>query len=830
MGNTPYGPGDQLPLVDQIRPEIADNTTGIPTTGDEFVFEAKAWDDLLLRNANVQYWYDSGPGNNLSMNMSAGNYQNATYTQTINISSNATKMYYNLSVTDTGSNWVNTPIKSLAVIDNDPPDIRDVTFSTPKTGDDFEIISIINDNIGISNSYLEYWFDDENKFNETFEYNINTYKKTIRNPIWATNVSYKISAKDTSDNWANLQTKIINVTDDERPTIIDNSGTPTTGDGYNFVFNSSDNIEIVSKNLEYWIDDNSHENISIKDKNSYNITIPENAYLLNYLITVIDSSNNLYQISESKPVIDNDQPIIIENTSGKPETNKTFTIEFSIIENRDIGNITLNYWYDEQNKINQSFLINNYGSYNHSIQIPIDKRDLNYEIIVSDLSNNTARLENMISIIDTIPPVITDLTNGTPTTGDEFNISVNVTENIELEMLSTEYWFDDKPIPKTSNQVINIILVPQTSKILFYNVTARDRAGNEHIITNELIVIDNDQPEIVIQNNTPTTGDMFEMEINVRDNINISISYLLFSTKNNMNYSNISLEPGINTYTIILPNNSKTLRYNIIAIDESNNTFSINKTVNVIDNDSPIVDDYSPESGTTGDLYVLNLKLTDNILLSEIEIIYGPNIESNVTQIDAKESFYFFKISVGENVTILDYSIIVTDLNNNSRILERSIPIYDNDRPIIFDFSSQLNDKFEFKIELVDNIGVQEATVFYRFDNGSLYSIDLSKNDDYYTTQIIIPDSSVNLYYKINVTDLSNNSNSIPEKVVELEIFEDDIIDNSDNPDNNDLLWLYLLLILIIILIILFGYIYYKKRENKSDSITEDEDDKMNEE
>jgi len=274
LGNTPYGPGDQLPLVDQIRPEIADNTTGIPTTGDEFVFEAKAWDDLLLRNANVQYWYDSGPGNNLSMNMSAGNYQNATYTQTINISSNATKMYYNLSVTDTGSNWVNTPIKSLAVIDNDPPDIRDVTFSTPKTGDDFEIISIINDNIGISNSYLEYWFDDENKFNETFEYNINTYKKTIRNPIWATNVSYKISAKDTSDNWANLQTKIINVTDDERPTIIDNSGTPTTGDGYNFVFNSSDNIEIVSKNLEYWIDDNSHENISIKDKNSYNITIP----------------------------------------------------------------------------------------------------------------------------------------------------------------------------------------------------------------------------------------------------------------------------------------------------------------------------------------------------------------------------------------------------------------------------------------------------------------------------------------------------------------------------------------------------------------------------
>jgi hypothetical protein len=434
----------------------------------------------------------------------------------------------------------------------------------------------------------------------------------------------------------------------------------------------------------------------------------------------------------------------------------------------------------------------------------------------------------VISIIDTIPPLITDLTNGTPTTGEEFNISMNVTENIELDTFFIKYWFDDKPVPETSDQGMTEILVPLSSKLLFYTATARDLAGNMHNIANELIVIDNDRPEIVINNNIPTTGDRFEMEIIIRDNINISISYLLFSAKNNLNYSNISLEPGINTYSIILPNNSKTLRYNIIAVDGSNNSLSINKTVNVIDNDSPIVDDYSPESGTTGDLYVLNLKLSDNILLSEIEIIYGPNKESNITQIDAIESFYFFKISVGENATILDYSIIVTDINNNSRIVERSIPVYDNDRPIIFDHSSQLNDKFEFKFELDDNIGIQKATVFYRFDNESSFNIDLSPNDDgYYTKQIIIPDGSVILYYNLSVTDLSYNSNTIPEQVVELEIFEDDIID-IDNPDDNDFLWLYLLIILIIILIILFGYIYYKKRENKYDSITED--DKMTEE
>jgi hypothetical protein len=90
--------------------------------------------------------------------------------------------------------------------------------------------------------------------------------KTIQVPLWSTSLSYIISAKDTSDNWANLQTKVVDILDNKKPIIIDNSGTPTTGDPYLFIFNSSDNIEISSKSIEYWFDEEDHENAYLNKK------------------------------------------------------------------------------------------------------------------------------------------------------------------------------------------------------------------------------------------------------------------------------------------------------------------------------------------------------------------------------------------------------------------------------------------------------------------------------------------------------------------------------------------------------------------------------------
>jgi hypothetical protein len=742
------------------------------------------------------------------MNITLGDYVNGTYTQTINISSNATKLYYNLSVSDTGSNWVNTVIKDLNVIDNDPPYIIDITAEIPKTGDDFNFTVNINDNIDVSNSYIEYWFDDQIKYNKTLDNKLNNYMKTIQVPLWSTSLSYIISAKDTSDNWANLQTKVVDILDNKKPIIIDNSGTPTTGDPYLFIFNSSDNIEISSKSIEYWFDEEDHENAYLNKKNEYEITIPENVYILNYKITIIDSSGNILQISKSKSIIDNDTPIIIDNTYGKPKTGKTFRIEFSIIENRDIGNITLNYWYNNQNKINHSFFINSFGQYNYSIRIPQNQKVLNYEINAIDLSNNIAQMNKSLSIFDTIPPIITDLTDGFPTTGDEFNITFVVDENIELKSFSIEYWFDDKTDVEVSNDIEVKFTVPLTSRFLFYDATAQDSAGNKQNLKNKLSIIDNDHPSIVVNTNSPTTGDNFKMDIIIEDNINISTSYLLFSNRNNQNFSNITLKSGKNEYSIILPNTSKTVQYMIFAIDGSNNHLSINKTLMVLDNDQPTIDDYSLNYSTTGDIYKLNMRFNDNIQLSMAIFEYDLNNTSFTTLMDSPEWFYFLDIPIQNNATKLNYSITVKDISNNSRTIEKSIPIYDNDPPQISDNSNQNGSLFYFIVVGKDNFGIKSGSVHYCINNGSYFDIPLDFDGIAYYNYVKLPNNASNISYSISMTDYSNNTELIPFTFVELEFYD-------GTPTKEPGFPYWLILIIVIFIIIPFVLFYYYKKKKK---------------
>jgi hypothetical protein len=348
------------------------------------------------------------------------------------------------------------------------------------------------------------------------------------------------------------------------------------------------------------------------------------------------------------------------------------------------------------------------------------------------------------------------------------------------------------------------------------------------VLGQELTVIDNDRPEIIVNITQPTTGDEFKINILVSDNIKINLSYLEYCFDSGLHTKIIS--KGNIECPVLAPAGASVFNYTVFAEDNSGNKFRVDREIQVIDNDKPIIVDLTQTYATTGDNFSIYCSIEDNYLLSEKKLEYRFFNEHLTGELEIFNDNYIINISIPNNATELCYNITAIDTFSNNWSINKNIPVYDNDRPIIFDHSSQLNDKFEFKFELVDNIGIQTVVVYYRFDNGSLFNIDLSPNDGHYTKQIIIPDSSVILYYNLTATDLSNNSNTIPERVVELETIEDDIIDNSDNPDYNDLLWLYLLIILIIILIIIFGYIYYKKRKNKPDSITEEENDKMKEE
>jgi parallel beta-helix repeat protein len=826
--DTPWPPGDHLPLTDIFKPQINDQTLGIPTTGDQFNISAFTWDDLKLNEVVVEYWFDNHTHQFMTLKKVNQDYFNFSYSNNISVPNASYWLSYNISAMDMGNNNNWTSIITKKVIDNDKPIINDKTVIPPYTGDKFEFMVNVTDNINVSEVHLEYWINEINN-NITLDFSAGIYTDHIIIPVNAKNITYKVSACDNSSNWAESPIKIIDILDNDPPDIIDLCGEPTTGDNYTFEFHFSDNIEFSKAYLEYWFDNGYHYNITFSEKTIHNVTVPDNVYTLGYQVTALDPSMNIRQFVNIKNVSDNDPPIITDLTLSKPETGKRFEIKCLVFENRDIENVSIEYWFDNTVDHLTEIMLLEDQFYNISFEVSVDAEELFYNISAEDQSKNLGYHQTQLFVLDILPPIITDLTEGQPTTGDDFVIQAVVTDNIEIKSITLEYWCDNDMIESVEFSEQFNVDIPTNAKILYYKFIATDHVNNKRVLGQELTVIDNDRPEIIINITQPTTGDKFKINILVTDNIKINSSYLEYCFDSGIHTKIIS--KGNIECPVLAPTDASVFNYTVFAEDNSGNKLKVDREVPVIDNDKPLIVDLSQTYATTGDNFSIYCSIEDNYLLSEKILEYRFFNEHLTGELEIFDGNYIINISIPNNATELCYNITAIDTLNNNWSINKNIPVYDNDRPIISDYSSQHDDNFEFKFELDDNMGIQKAVVFYRFDNGSLYYIDLSPNNDgYYTKQIIIPDSSVILYYNLTATDLSNNSNTIPERVVELETIEDDIIDNSDNPDDNDLLWLYLLIILIIILIIIFGYIYYKKRENKPNSITEDEDDNTNEE
>jgi parallel beta-helix repeat protein len=814
LGETdlPYGPGDFLPLTDIFPPSIDDNTSGIPTTGDEFIFEADAWDDNIIRNVHVEYWYEYGSNKNLTMNLTNGDLKNGTFTQIINVLSNATKIYYNFSVADTGWNWVSIPIKSMNVFDNDKPLIEDQSSTTPTTGDNFTFAFSISDNIQIFKVSLEYWFDDGIHETKTLTLNNKLFSYITSAPSDAKKLNYIISAEDSSKNWASLGHKIIDVVDNDRPEINDLSGIPTTGDEYKFKFQVSDNIDYSVVNLEYWFDDRNHIYITLPTNLSYTTNIPLETLNLHALVTAIDMSGNSNQLEINKPILDNDAPIIEDLTTGNPETGNNFKIKCLVSENHFIQNVTLESWFDKNDHdLSQMNLDSEIWSL--ELETPENAEILYYTIISRDLTENSVKIENSLTVLDVIPPELFDLTEGLPTTGDYFEIEAQAEDNINVDYINLEYWFDNRKHTIKVLENTYLINVPSNAKKLFYILKAYDTSENIQTINNELKVIDNDAPLLNDNSSVPTTGDHFEFEVELIDNIGVSYSYLEYWFDEN-EHVNLSFN-GV--YSMIVPDNAKVLYYQILAVDGNDNYAYIQKDQIVIDNDKPIIIDLSSKNATTGDIFNVTAFVEDNILLSNVIIEYWLNTEHFLFDMELDDDSYIFSVQIPNNATEFSYLITAYDFSNNNQSLVRTMDVKDNDRPKIEDCSTKSEDSFIFIAEVQDNIGISEVEVEYRFDNGTLTIMNLLLMEDMYENSISIPVNKDRIYYKISAVDNSGNMNITNEKEIntsKAEISKPSVT----SEDKNSWLMLALIVSTIIIIIVLVLYLLQIKRKKQKTS------------
>lgn len=296
-----------------------------------------------------------------------------------------------------------------------------------------------------------------------------------------------------------------------------------------------------------------------------------------------------------------------------------------------------------------------------------------------------------------------------------------------------------------------------------------------------------------------TTGDPFSFWANVTDESTVSevrIHYYV-GTPPWMDV-NVTMDPmftlpsGVGMYILnitIQDNTTESIVYQIMARDSSNNFRMLNGQVNVTDNDAPIMrDEGSGTAGTTGDPFHFEVDVLDNVEVGQVRVRYwyGSTTPVNktmvATNVDASKSgvYTLDEDLAADHVGKLFFQYVFRDkvlLWGNSSVFQ--VNVTDNDPPtIVEDLSGAVGeDRFDFGVNVSDNIGVQVVWVEYFFkgeasSNVTMTPVDVvAGNGTYGNVGVEIPqDRQVELTYILGVMDGKGHVTTIMDKYENLDL------------------------------------------------------------
>ncbi len=155
-GNFNISPAKSVDILDNDPPVfIADNTLNISTTGDNFTFSAKIFDNIEIVSAWVHYIINNKSDFRFNLTPKIDN----TWIAIITMPVNATNLKYYYSFEDSSGNFINSSIINLSVLDNDAPISEAGEDKSIRLGDEVVLNgSESSDNIGVINYTWSFMF------------------------------------------------------------------------------------------------------------------------------------------------------------------------------------------------------------------------------------------------------------------------------------------------------------------------------------------------------------------------------------------------------------------------------------------------------------------------------------------------------------------------------------------------------------------------------------------------------------------------------------------------------------------------------------------------
>ena len=551
----------------------------------------------------------------------------------------------------------------------------------------------------------------------------------------------------------NYHTDNMTVTVNDNTNPIANAGQNRSVDQHeNITFNgsgSSDNVAIVNYNWTF--DDGGSQTLN-------SVTpwyVFDNAGTFNITLNVTDDAGNWHNDNMTVTVNDTTNPLGNAGGDRTIDQHENLTFDGSGSSDNEAF-LYYNWTFDDAgsqtlNGINPWYVFHNAGEF----------------LVTLNVTDDAENWHN-----DNMTVTVNDTTNPIANAGPNRNVDQheNITFNgsgssDNVAIVNYSWTFND--VGSQTLNGINPWYVFDNAGIFNITLNVTDGAGNWHNDTIIVVVNDTEKPNLMIDNspNSGTTGDNFQFNISVSDNMNIDTVFVNW-THGNLG-GNISLAEinGYWTATVRLDGDLGDLTYYIYINDTSNNyNISNLQTVSVSDNDLPsLMTDHTPDNGTTGDDFRFNISASDNIDIDTVHVNWTHGDLGGNISLAETNGYWISTIQLDSDLDDLAYYIYINDTSNNYNISNlQTVSVSDNDLPsLVTDHTSDngtTGDDFHFNISASDNIDVD--TVYVNWSHGSLGSnVSLAETNGYWIAMIRLDDDLGNLFYRTDIRDTSGNNN-----------------------------------------------------------------------
>ncbi|MDG6224260.1 MAG: right-handed parallel beta-helix repeat-containing protein [Candidatus Thermoplasmatota archaeon] len=241
-----------IDVMDSEPPVLhSDNTDQIGYSGEEFRFDIVITDNRGISSTRIDYILGE---KSYSISGEQGHIKKAIVIPMDHMGS----LEYSIHARDIGGNMLELPAISVPIIDNVKPWIvHDRSDEYGTTGDPFNIMVTVEDNIGIRSVIFQFWSEDAPSTNITLRHEAGDHHGKIAIPFDMTSdIHYRLWVKDVSGNILMGNERTIIIKDNDPPEIIDASTKRIMGGiGYSFEIEVHDNIGIGDVSLFIEIQD-----------------------------------------------------------------------------------------------------------------------------------------------------------------------------------------------------------------------------------------------------------------------------------------------------------------------------------------------------------------------------------------------------------------------------------------------------------------------------------------------------------------------------------------------------------------------------------------------